>query len=104
MLPMTLKEIEKISQEYMEKYCRHTIQKRYSEYTVPNVKPNIVQGQLKDSNLERYLKQLNPDAEKTSAIFYSELVCTEPGLVELYETTVRNYLSQVVQKSRTNRG
>lgn len=103
-LPMTLKEIEIIGQECMEKYCRYAIQKRYSEYIVPRIKTNTIKGRLKDSNLERYLKQLNPNAEETLVSFYSELVCTEPNLVELYETTVNNYLSQVVRKPRNNRG
>jgi hypothetical protein len=86
LLPMTLREIEALSQKYMEKYCHHTIQKKYSAFVSTRIKPSTVHSQLKESNLERYVKQLNPDAIGTS--FYSHLVCTEPALVELYEHTV----------------
>jgi len=87
-LPMTLREIEVLSNKYLEKHCRHEIQKRYTTFAPTCTKPSTINSQLKESNLERYLKQLNPDALETSASFYYHLVSTEPSFVELYEFTV----------------
>lgn len=88
-LPVTLKGIDELSQEYLEKYCRHYVKKRFNSF-LSSFKPTgkVSVQESSETELKRYLRQLSPDSLEAAAQFCSELAATEPEIVELYEATV----------------
>lgn len=96
-LPMTFKQLQSLSQQHTEKHCRLFVQQHYSAFASTPTQC-AEQKQPGESNLERYLKQLHPEAGELAAAFCSHLARAEPGFVALYEATVAFRVRGVVRK------
>lgn len=95
-LPCTLKEIHQLKQAYIEKYFRHYIKKRLTQFikdqkNLSPVKENEDAMEEGESEVFRFVKQLTSeyeDAEKITKVFYKHFCSSESAVVAMYEEVV----------------
>jgi len=94
LLPVTMKQISEIAQEYLGKYCRNYVERRFRSY--------ITSGSIPDKNLsytlphsestlKRFIKQLSQEIPKGPDFidsFYSHFTDSESNIASLYEELV----------------
>lgn len=89
-LPMTLKNINVLNQQYLESYCRLSVSKEYvmflsnfnSSYLISSSVP------LEQTNLVRYIKQIDKYIPESLVPFISYLNNSDPELISTYEFIV----------------
>ena len=90
-LPMTLKGIHACGQEYMEKFCRHYVQKRFNAYMASHSGTQTERSIGSEAPLNRFVNELA--AEAPNGKLHSENFChsfraSEEAVALLYDNTV----------------